>query len=295
LIYDVELTGPDAEVVFESTVQLEPGTTATGVIRSALLFVAKGSAKVWSVSDEPANVKTGEYLVWASDTTQVKGPFEAGKPSSQTVAYFNKIPIYNDDKGAQAMLKVLDSFAEGFTDNATLAAKVAELRQPPTAPVTAEYLAGARYSVLCSAALQQLPDLADSLNDATRADLNTTAIFALRHLLATDPSKQSEFLKLATSKLRLNDTEAKDLLQLLHGTNAADRTNAQTLTTVVNQLNGREVAQRSVALYVLLTEVDPTALTNPRLIFTMEATAQERLPKIAAWKKRIEDLLAKQP
>lgn len=289
-VWDVTLPDNKSEAVIEVVAEPVPAALPEPSKTVAVVQVLKGVATVNVRFKTFPNVPAGELIAWDS---KVGKPSDPKKPDGQfgkDSAYFNKVPVYPNTRTAQAMLAALDEFAGRLKSAAAVPAAFAELRAAPAAAPSATYLAGARFSVFGSAAVGDLSAVADALNDIARPDLRVAAVAALRHRLATHPDDADRFRELGRTKLRLSDDAAGSLVQTLKGVADADRTDASVLSRLVDQLTAAEVAQREVALYVLLTDVDPSSRARPALAFDVGSGADVREAAAKAWRKRVDEL-----
>jgi hypothetical protein len=288
-IWDLTLPDRTSEVVVQVVNVPTPGKTAESPKAIVTAVVLKGTASAKVRFKAIPKIAAGEALEWDSKGGKLAGPKKPDGPAGDP-AYFAKSPVYPNAKSAQPMRKVLDQFAERLKEAKSVSAALAENRAEPMAPPTAEYYAGCRFAVLSAAGMGDLAVIADSLNDANRPDVRAAAIFALQHLLACYPDQEEKFRAVAGAKLRLSEENTTELLRTLRGVTDAERTDRDTLSKLVSQLNAAEVAQREAALYTLVTQVDPSAATRPGLTFDTAAPADVREAAMKAWNKRIEEL-----
>jgi hypothetical protein len=291
-VWDVTLPDAQSEAVVQVVHMPVPGTLAEPPRTVAAVHVMKGTANLTVRFKTFDKVAAGELIDWDSKVGKPAGPKKPDGQFGKDSAYFNKVPVYPSPKAAQPMLQALDQFAERLKPGTPAQAAFAELRADPTAGVSSAYLAGGRFSVFASAAVGDLAAVADVLNDANRPDLRVAAVTALQHHLADQPDAEEKFRTLAREKLRLSDDGVTVLLRHLRGVGPDDRTDLTTLNRLVDQLTAAEIAQREVALYVLLTDVDPTARSRPTLVFDCAAGADVREAAKAAWQQRVKEIAA---
>jgi hypothetical protein len=90
-------------------------------------------------------------------------------------------------------------------------------------------------------------------------------------------------------KLSAADTDA--YLNTVAGVDDKQRADADALNKLADQLNAETVAQREAALFVLITEIDPPAARVPALAIDVAGPQEKRAQAVAAWKKRIAEVL----
>ena len=289
-VWDVTLPDDKSEAVVQVVHAPTPGAVVESAKTTAVLHVLKGTAGLKVRFKSLPKIAAGELVDWDSKGGKLNGPIKPDGMTGKDSVYFNKSPVYPNTKTAQPMLKALDEFAERLKEAKSIPAALAELRAEPNAPPTAVYFAGGRFSVLAAAAVGDLGAVADALNDSNRQDLRAAGVAAVRHLLATYPEMEEKFRQLAGTKLRLTADQTTALLRTLRGIAPEERADLDTLTKLVDQLKESEVVQREAALFVLLTDVDPTARSRPGLVFDPAAGAEVREAACAAWKKRVEEV-----
>ena len=290
-VWDVSLPGPGSEIAVEMQHRISPGANPAPPTTIAVVHAMKGKANVAIDGKAGVPIDAGQVLEWSSKTGKTVGPQKPSEQFGKDSAYFSKSPVFLDDKSARAMLGKLADVADRLKPGTSLPSVLAELRTEPNGPPTAEYLAGARWSVLASGALARYDDLADSLNDAVRPDLNAAAIISLRQLFAVDPDREKDFRPIAERKLRMNEAQYKSFLRAIHGPTAEELKDEAYLFDLAEQLDAPEVAQRGAALFVLITEIDPRAAGRPGLIVPLNETKAGREAAVKAWKMRIAEVL----
>jgi hypothetical protein len=289
-IWDLNLPDRSSELVVQVINAPTPGRVAESPKALATAYMLKGTANV-KVRDKSYSLSSSEILEWDSKIGRLSEPKKSGGSTADSQAYFAKSPVYPNAKTAQPMRKALDQFAERIKKATSVEAAFAELRTEAMAPPTDEYYAGYRFAVLAAAGQGDLATLADSLNDVNRPDGRVAAVFGIQHALASYPELGSKFQAIATSKLRLSIEATEELLRTLRGVTDQERSDPDTLSKLVDQLNAPEIAQREAALYTLVTQIDPTAHTKSGLLFDTAASEDVRKAAKEAWRKRVDELL----
>jgi hypothetical protein len=289
-IWDVTLPDNTSEAVVQVHHELVPGAEPELPKTTAVVHVLKGTAGVKVRFKTVPKVSAGEVLTWDSKGGTLDGPKMPAGQFGKDAADFNRAPVYPNPKAAQPVLAVLDELAVRLKDGKPVPAAVAELRPEATAPSSPVTFAAARVSVLTAAAVGDLGVVADALNDPNRFEFRTAAVVAIQHHLAAFPDDADAFRKLAGSKLRLSGENTDALLRTLRGVSEAERKNKEVLGKLVDQLTAAEVAQREVALFILVTQVDPTAESRPGLLFDTAGPADAREAAAKAWRKRVDEL-----
>jgi hypothetical protein len=200
--------------------------------------------------------------------------------------------VYENADKSRAMLKALRQTADRMKDAKSIPAVVAEQRSDPSAPPAdvPVFIAKAVWSVFASAALGDVAELADLMNDPNRQGIRASAFAALRGLLAGSPDKVDAVRTIARDRWKLSAADADALLNTFAGLDEKKRRDKDALTKLADQLNAETIAQREAALFVLLVEVDPMAQSSPQLTIDVAAPDDKRAAAIAAWKRRITDL-----
>lgn len=288
--FDITLTDKTSELVIEVTHALTPGVAADPPRTITVMHALKGTASL-PLKGKPTTIGTGEVLVFDSSRGVADGPKKPDEKAGRGVAYFDREPVYENPDKSRAMLKALRQVADRMKDGKAVPAAVAEQRADPTAAVDLPvFFAGAVWSVFASAALGDVAELTDMLNDPNRQGIRSAAFAALRVLLASSPDKIDAVRTIAKDRWNLSAAQVDTFLDTVAGVDEAKRKDKDALTKLAEQLNADTVAQREAALFVLLTEVDPMAQAIPGLVIDVAGPADKRTTAVAAWKKRIADL-----
>ncbi|MCU0704266.1 MAG: hypothetical protein MUF18_09860 [Fimbriiglobus sp.] len=290
----LDLTLPDkgCEVVVEVGHQLKPGAVGDPPRTITVVHALKGTPSV-PLQGKPTTLTAGDVVVFDSIKDQPEGPIKPDEKTGKGVAYFDREPVYENADKSRATLKAMRQAAERLKDAAAVPAAVAELRTdgnipPAELPV---FVAGAVWSVFATAALGDVGELADLLNDPNRQGIRATAFAALRGLLAASPDKFDTLRRVTKDRWKLSDADADRFLDTVAGLDPSKRKNADVLNKLAEQLTAETVAQREAALFVLLTEVDPMAQAQRVLAIDVAGPADLRTAAVAGWKKRIADLV----
>jgi hypothetical protein len=289
-VWDITLPDSTSEVAVEVQHLPVPGAVAERPMTTGVVFVMKGTAALKVRFKTIPKVSAGEMLVWDSKGGTLMGPRKPEAPGGANGPDFNKTPVYPTSKTAQPMQKALSDFADRIKDAQSVPAALSELRTEPNGAPSAAYFAGVRFSLFGSAALGELSTITDALNDGNRQDIRSNAVDTLQHHLATYPEAEAQFRTLAGTKLRLSEESTTQLLRTLRGFTPAERTDSATLQKLIHQLTAEEVCQREVALFMLLTQIDPAAQQRPGLVYDVGGPAEVREAGAKEWQKRIEEL-----
>jgi hypothetical protein len=287
-VWDVAIPDDKSEVMVEVQNMLGRGAKPEPRFTKAILAVVKGSAKLTPTSREVLAVPQGQMVQFETKANKTTGPTKPDESFGKNFEYISRtLPPPNAKAGALCK-DVMEKFA-ARTRNGSIKAALVELRGDTREPTPA-YIAGVRWSVLCSGALGEISELADCLNDGQRGDLNYDAVFAVRNLLANSPELEEPFLQLAGTKLRLNKKAQAGFLHSIHGMTQPELDTPAAVDAMIEQLEAAEVAQRGAALYVLLSEIDPKAAGKPSLMLPLNESAEARTAAVKAWKKHVTDL-----
>jgi len=291
VLFDLTLVDKGTELVAEVQHALTPGAAADPPRTVTVLHVIKGSATV-TRKGKATPFAAGDVFVYDSVAGIPDGPKKPDEKGGKGLSYFDREPVYQSPEKARAMLKALRQIAERMKEAKSIPGAVAEQRTDPTAPPPdlAQFFAGATWSVFASAALGDVGELADLLNDPNRQAIRTTAFAALRGELAASPEKLDALRTTARERWKLSADDTESFLNTVAGVDEKKRRDVDTLTKLAEQLNAETVAQREAALYVLLTEIDPPAQAVPLLSIDVAGAADKRATTVAAWKKRIGEL-----
>jgi hypothetical protein len=287
---DVTLKDKTTELVVEVQHGLAPGAADDPPRTVVVVYAMKGSAGL-PLKGKATPMAAGEVLVLDSVRGEADGPKKADE-KGRGVEYFNREPVYENADKSRAMLKALRQVADRMKDAKSIPAVVAEQRADPTAPPAdlGVFIAGAVWSVFASAALGDVTELADLMNDPNRQGIRASAFAALRGLLACSPDKVNAVRTVARDRWKLSAADADALLNTFAGLDDKRRRDKEVLNKLADQLNAETIAQREAALFVLLTEVDPMAQSAPQLVIDVAAPDDKRATAITAWKRRITDL-----
>jgi hypothetical protein len=291
--FDITLPDKGSEVAVEVRHRLTPGAADDPPQSQVVIHVLKGTATL-PVKRKDVTVAAGEVLTFDSAKGEADGPKKPDERFGKDSAYFNRSPVYPDPVRARAMLGALDKFAERVKDVKSIPAAVAELRADPTRKPDseAEYAAGSRFSVFATAALGDVSELADVANNPNRPDLRFAAIEALRGLLAAEPTKVDALRTVARERWMLSADDADAFLRTLAGVDERQRRDATAVQKLVAELDAEQVAQREAALFSLVYEVDGSP-PQP-LVFDVAGPKATREAAVAAWTKRVAELMKEQ-
>lgn len=294
--FDITLPDKGSELVAEVQHALTPGAAVEPPRTVLVLHVRKGSVSL-PLKGKPTKIEAGEVLVLDSVRGVADGP---NKPQEEKgakgLAYFEREPVYENADKSRATLRALRQIADRMKEAKSVSATVSEYRpeQPGGGVELPVFVAGAVWSVFASAALGDVAELTDLLNDPNRQGIRAAAFAALRGLLAASPDKLDAVRTTARERWNLSADAADSFLSTLAGLEEKKRRDKEALTKLTDQLKADTVAQREAALYVLLTEVDTTAQTAPALTFDVAGPADKRAASVAAWEKRVTDLVSKE-
>jgi hypothetical protein len=137
--------------------------------------------------------------------------------------------------------------------------------------------------------------LVDVLNEQIRGYARAAAPTVLSTWIARDPGNTARLFTLMVEKKRVPADEADLILQLLRGYVPVPRQNLRDFEQVdklVTHLASRSLAVRELALWNLLTYVDPSAAGIPGLVTDVALDAPEYGYErfVNGWKQRIDDL-----
>ncbi len=292
LQFDLTLPDKGCEVVVEVSHSLTPGGANEPARTVTVLHTLKGTAGL-PVKGKPTPLAAGEVIVFDSVRGVADGPQKPDAKGSRGLAYFTREPVYDNPDKSRAMLKALRAIADRMKDAKSIPGVVAEQRIDPTAPPpdVPAFFAGAIWSVYATAALGDVGELADLLNDPNRQVIRTASFAALRGLLASSPEKLDAIRATARERWKLSAANTDAFLDTVAGVDEKKRTDADALNKLAEQLNAETIAQREAALFVLLTEVDPSAQKVPLLVVDVAGPDDKRSLAVAGWKKRIAELV----
>ena len=293
-VWDVALADDKTEVVLEVSRELIPGPT--GAVRvSAGMHVNSGRATVTSASLKAVPLGKADEVYWDSVSRLSRPRLNPdARTKADRSAYWSKFPVYPDAALAKASLAALDGFSKKIADPNRVRATFDEALQDRPEAATFQSVATARVAVLMFAALGDVNGLADCLGDPNRAYIRQPAVLGLRSLFAADPTAAERFREVLIAKARLPENQADAAVRLLRGFTAAERADPETLTTLGSQLSAPAVPVRELALYALVSFIDPSdPAAKPLFAFHAAGSAESRAAPVAAWGKKIEELKRK--
>ncbi len=139
----------------------------------------------------------------------------------------------------------------------------------------------AEFSVLGLAAMNDIDRVVQALDDPRRAESRKAAALALRRWIGDAPGREQRLYRYLSERLGFARAQSATILQLLHGTLAAD--DPGTYETLIAYLRHEKLAVRELA-WVHLTRLVPEDLVVP---YDPAASPAERAKMYAAWKEAV--------
>jgi hypothetical protein len=139
-----------------------------------------------------------------------------------------------------------------------------------------------QFATLGLAALEELPRVAEAMDDSKRADVRDAAVLALRAWIGDRAGRDAVLYQVLRENLTLPEAQADTVMQLLHSPFAADQ--PETFTTLLAYLKHDRIAIRELARWHL-ERLLPKGRDIP---FDAAAPAEERDKAWQAWKALIE-------
>ncbi len=293
-VWDVALGDDKTEVVLEVSRELVPGP-AGAVRASAGLHVNAGRATLTSTALKGVALGKADEVYWDSVSRLSRPRLDPDqRMRADRSAYWSKFPVYPDAARAKASLAALDDFSKKIADPNRVRATFDEALQDRPEAANAQAFSTARVAVLMFAGLGDVNGLADCLGDPSRGFIRQAAAIGLRSLFAADSTAAERFREVLVAKSRLPEDEADTAVRLLRGFTAAERADPETLTLLGSKLSSPAVPVRELALFTLVSFIDPSdPAAKPLLTFDAAAAADARAASTAAWAKKIDELKRK--
>ncbi|HJZ55681.1 MAG TPA: hypothetical protein VKE74_12005 [Gemmataceae bacterium] len=303
-VWNIRLKDEKTDVMVEVLTAFVPGSPyfregGEPARVSARIAVSKGAADL----DAPkrfkklAEVAGPAVLTWNSVTGQVDGPKPYDRADPNFVRFLD---TYIPPEWAKMVNQSLADFVGRLVDPNGLHLMLAEqLGQPPSTDRVRQL--ECRLAVYAQAAIATTPEiedgialLVDVLNEQIRGYARAVAPTALSAWLARDPANTARLFTVMVEKKRVPADEADLILQLLRGYVPVRRSTPKDYEKVdqlVKHLSSRSIAVRELALWNLLTFVDPSAATHGLATdVALDAPEYGYDKFVNAWKQRIEDL-----
>src|SRR5262249_17977709 len=132
------------------------------------------------------------------------------------------------------------------------------------------------------AALDDVADLLDALDESSRPVLRAAAILSLRHWCSRKAENDLPLHALLRKKKNYTETSADQALELLHDFSSADLQNPQTYQSLFVYMNHEKLAIRTLAFWHLI-KLDPAGEKIAQYDPDADDTVREK--SIAAWRK----------
>lgn len=271
--WDITLADDKTDVMIEVITRFIPGTPYSrerGLPPDsfARLAVIRGKASVTAPA-RPAtfpNLTASTMIRWDSIRGQIAPP----EPFPPTDPYYKRF-FGAGLKGEYGMFvaAALANIAGSLTgrDGVRLVLKE-RLTQPPEKPDRAT-IVSTRLAVYAQAAIsdtaEDLLPLLNILDSLTRSYARAPVAMALNGWVARDPGNTAALFGLLTERLKLAATDADLVLRLIRGYANPVKPDPADLDRLVSLLNHPLLEVRELALYNLVTFVDPEAAANPQL------------------------------
>ena len=298
-VWDVTLPDAKAEVVIEVITSFDPGTPFLREggalprveVRAAVLGGTAGIAMPERFKSFP-KIAAANGLAWDSKTGALLEP----KPIEMGNAYFERFPLLASEHG-KAVQKALSEMAGRLKDRTGIKLMLAEILTEPADPSRS---AAAMLSIHAQAAIafgpaagDELKPLVDLLNDEMKSYARLATVNALAAWIAQAPGNTALLGDVLTAKLR-NEQDPEIILRLLRGYASPAKLDSKDLDRLMDLLNHGSVAVRELALWNLVTIVDPNAPKTPGMVTDVALAGTLVYEKfLKAWKAHIEEIKEK--
>ncbi|HUR53665.1 MAG TPA: hypothetical protein VMZ71_06020 [Gemmataceae bacterium] len=298
-VWDVTLPDAKAEVMVEVVTAFVPGTPflSEGGDKprtEAKLAVVRGVADIALPKRFKTYAKQAapSVIAWDSKGGRVTEPkaFERGDPS------FEKLLLVESEQGKEVQ-RALADMAGRLNEKTTVKLLLAERLSEPFDPRRAVVTRFAVYSqtaIISSAtAANDLKPIIDALTDPTRPYARIAAVNALAAWIAREPANPALLRDELVTKARFAEAEADLTMKLLMGYLPPGKPADADLDKLTDLLASSNLAVRELALWNLVTFLDPDAIGVPGLVSDVGVTAPGYEKFVKMWKARAEELKKK--
>lgn len=299
-VWDVALPDDQAAVAVEVTTSFDPGSpfareggqaprveAQAAVVRGAAGIAAPDRFKGWDKVAAPAAV------AWDSKAGTLTDP----QPLDPKNPYFEKFPAVAGGVGA-AVGRALADLAGRVTtrDGARLALAEVLTAAPDAAAIPITQAAVYAQAAVADgpAAEEKLRPLVELLTDETRGYVRLAAVNALAGWLAQNPAGVPMLEKALAAKVG-GDEVPELVVRLLRGYVDPARPDPNGLDRLVGFLSHRSVAVRELALWNLVSYVDPEARNVPALLTDVANTNGGYDKFVKQWAARVDEIKRRPP
>jgi hypothetical protein len=299
-VWDVALPDAKTEVMFEVSTSFDPGTPFAregGPLPrvEAQAAVIRGTAAIamHKRSQTFPKVASPSVLAWDSKTASVAEP----KAIDAANGYYDRFLLVGSEQG-KIVQKALSEMASRLKDRSGIRLMLAEILTEPPDPGRdiATRLAVYSQAAIVSGptAADELKPLVDLLVDEMKPYARFATVSALAPWLAQSPGNTALLNKVLTEKLR-NDQDPEIILRLLRGYVVPNKPDPKDLDRLVEYLNHSSVAVRELALWNLVSFVDPKAADPKSMLVIDVALAGTPMYEkfLKAWRAHIDEIKEK--
>jgi hypothetical protein len=297
-VWDVTLPDPKAEVMVEVTTGFVPGTPAAAGRKprtEARLAVVRGAADV-AMPGRPnkafPKVPAQTLIAWDSDADRVAGP----RPFDKTDPPYEKLLLVESEQGKEVQRALSDMAArvDGKTTVRVLIDERLNESYDPRRATVCRFAAYAKAAITTPAtAATDLRPVLDALADPTRPYVRPAAVSALNAWLARDPENPAVLREQVMAKFRTADADADLIVRLFLGYLPPAKAEPADVDKLVELLAHPTLVVRELALWNLLTLVDPEAIGLGLVADVALNTGPGYDKFLRGWKARAEEIKKK--
>ncbi|MFO0937270.1 MAG: hypothetical protein U0798_12230 [Gemmataceae bacterium] len=238
----------------------------------------------WSLAATRGSVRVeGNATMRAVQLATNEGIDSMGRSAETVGKRLERQLVYPDAVMASNAQKSLATLSAAFSTSDRVTVKLAE-------SVNSESPARARIAIFGQAAIGEVTDLADELQDAGRPLVRDAAVVALRSALAVDPDRGERIANALKAKLTITAAQSQWILALLRGPDELDLKSRETLNRIVDGLTADNLPERELCHRTLILDYDPEALRIPGLVrYDPAGPVEDRDACQKLWRKRIEE------
>ena len=300
-VWDATLPDAKSEVVFEVIASFDPGTPFAreggALPRVEVHGAVVGGTASLAIPERFKSIPkiaAPSGLTWDSKAGVLLEP----KPLQAGNGYYDRFPLQPSDHG-KAVQKALSEMAGRLKDRNGIKLMLAEiLTEPadPTRSVAAMLAIHAQAAIaIVPGAADELKVLIDLLNDEMKGYARLATVNALAAWIAQSPGNTGQLGDALAAKLR-TEGDPEIILRLLRGAVSPTKPDPKDLDRLVELLNHASVAVRELALWNLVSFVDPSVVKTPALVVDVALVGTPVYEKfLKAWKTHIEEIKALPP
>ncbi len=294
-VWDVTLSDDKTDVMVQLVSVFEAGMPYVrnrGSIQlEARVAVVRGTAGLVERSRSRTfeKVVSPKIITWDTHTRIASDP----KPIEEGNVYYEKFPPLASEPG-KVVQRALTDMAGRLTEPGGVKLMLVELLTSPPESVQPFLVILAIYAQAAilygEAAGNELKPLIDLLTDDTRGvSIRVAVITALAAWIPHATGNSALLEQQLAPKLR-QEGEPELILRLLRGYISPTKPDPGELDRLVDLLNYQSVAVRELALWNLLTIVDPAAVKDPKMVTDVAQTGPGYDKFVKAWQARVDEI-----